>query len=59
MTTEFYAWMTEQILEKAEKYCNGRIISVLEGGYHLEMLARCVDIHLAALSNNQYWNQYP
>ncbi len=59
LSTEFYAWMTERIIEKAEKYCEGRILSVLEGGYHLEMLARCVTKHLEVLSNNQNWSNYP
>ena len=59
LSTEFYGWMTERIMEKADQYCEGRIISALEGGYNLDMLARCVTTHLAVLSNNQNWNHYP
>lgn len=53
LSTGFYAWMTEVLMEKAEKYANGRILSVLEGGYHLQRLPECVAIHLATLSGNR------
>ena len=33
--TEFeYQWLTNQIMTVANKFCEGRVISVLEGGYH-------------------------
>tara|TARA_R110000868_G_scaffold256148_1_gene512846 strand:- start:149 stop:1066 length:918 start_codon:yes stop_codon:yes gene_type:complete len=44
-----YAWMTSQIREIAERHCQGKIISVLEGGYNLEALAQCVPAHINAL----------
>ena len=50
LTTGFYRWMTEQLLAVAEQHAGGRLISVLEGGYHLERLAESVGVHLQALA---------
>jgi acetoin utilization deacetylase AcuC-like enzyme len=36
-------------MEIAEKHAKGRIVSVLEGGYHLEGLARSVAAHVETL----------
>jgi len=44
-----YAWMTEKILEVADKHAGGRIVSCLEGGYNLGALARSVAAHLRVL----------
>ena len=44
-----YAWMTEKILEVADKHARGRIVSCLEGGYNLGALARSVAAHLRVL----------
>jgi acetoin utilization deacetylase AcuC-like enzyme len=49
LTTAFYAWMTERMMELAEKHAGGRIVSVLEGGYDPEALSQCVAIHLHTL----------
>ena len=45
-----YAWMTKQILLLARKYSNNRIISSLEGGYHLSALGRSVVAHIKELA---------
>ena len=45
-----YAWMTKQILQIARKYSNNRIISSLEGGYHLSALGRSVVAHIKELA---------
>jgi len=50
LSAEFYAWMTERIMEKAEQYSDKRIISVLEGGYNLDMLPICIEKHLSTLN---------
>lgn len=50
LTTGFFAWMTKVILEKADRYAQGRIISLLEGGYNLQRLPECIGVHLQALS---------
>ncbi len=44
-----YAWVTGQLIDLAERSCEGRLMSTLEGGYDLEALARCVESHLKVL----------
>ncbi len=48
-----YVWVTQQIKEMADKHAYGRIVSVLEGGYELNVLGRCVTAHLKVLSGYQ------
>ena len=50
LSTEFFAWMTERIMEKANQYCENRVISLLEGGYNLNTLPQCIGEHLKVLS---------
>ncbi len=44
-----YAWVTQQVRQIAERYAEGRIVSVLEGGYALSALGRSVVAHLKVL----------
>jgi acetoin utilization deacetylase AcuC-like enzyme len=44
-----YVWITRRLMEVAQKHCRGRIVSVLEGGYHLQSLARSAAAHVKAL----------
>jgi acetoin utilization deacetylase AcuC-like enzyme len=44
-----YSWVTTQIKAIADKYAEGRIVSVLEGGYNLSALGRGVVAHLKVL----------
>lgn len=44
-----YAWITGQLVEIADKYAGGRIVSALEGGYNLSALGRSVVAHIRAL----------
>jgi acetoin utilization deacetylase AcuC-like enzyme len=44
-----YAWATRKLMEVAHKRGHERVVSVLEGGYDLEGLARSVAAHVAAL----------
>ncbi len=44
-----YAWVTRQLMAVAQKHCQGRIISCLEGGYVLSPLARSVAAHVQVL----------
>ena len=44
-----YAWATQKLMEIADRRCSGRIVSVLEGGYHLDSLARSAAAHVTAL----------
>ncbi len=43
-----YAWITQQLCQLATLSANGRIVSCLEGGYHLQALARSVEKHIKA-----------
>ena len=44
-----YGWLTGQLRELADRHAGGRIVSVLEGGYAPQALARSVVAHLQAL----------
>jgi acetoin utilization deacetylase AcuC-like enzyme len=45
-----YLWITETLKQVAKKHAQGRIVSVLEGGYALHALGRCVMTHIKSLS---------
>lgn len=45
-----YAWITGQLLAVASQHAQGRIVSCLEGGYHLSALGRSVVAHLKVLA---------
>ncbi len=49
LTEASYAHMTRRLCEAADRHCAGRIVSVLEGGYHGPSLASSVVVHLTAL----------
>jgi acetoin utilization deacetylase AcuC-like enzyme len=44
-----YAWVTRELVDIAQKYASGRVISSLEGGYSLTALRDCTAAHVAAL----------
>jgi len=44
-----FRWVSEQIVEVAQRSACGRIVSTLEGGYEYHSLARCAELHLRAL----------
>jgi acetoin utilization deacetylase AcuC-like enzyme len=44
-----YAWVTVRLVERARKHGEGRVVSVLEGGYDLTALANSALAHLNAL----------
>ena len=45
-----YEWITRQMMLLAERHCQGRIVSCLEGGYALSALGRSVVAHLRVLA---------
>ena len=49
LTDEDFAALTKRLLKLADRYAGGRLLSVLEGGYHLEGLAKATHSHLRAL----------
>lgn len=50
LTTEDFGDLTERVRALADRHCAGRIVSLLEGGYHLQAMPASVVCHLAALS---------
>ncbi len=44
-----FAWATGKLMDVAQKHANGRLVSVLEGGYDLEGLAHSVAAHVLTL----------
>ena len=50
LSTEDYAWITGFIKKIVNNCCNGRIISSLEGGYHLPSLSESVLAHVKGLA---------
>ncbi len=44
-----FAWATQKLMEIADASAEGRVVSVLEGGYDLDGLARSVAAHVTAL----------
>jgi acetoin utilization deacetylase AcuC-like enzyme len=49
--SEDYAWITERLVDVARAHANGRVVSSLEGGYHLGALAASASAHVAALAD--------
>ena len=49
LTDDDFRELTRLMLELAETHCAGRLVSVLEGGYNLEGLARASQAHVEAL----------
>jgi acetoin utilization deacetylase AcuC-like enzyme len=49
LTTKGYEELTRGIKRIAEGYAEGRLVSVLEGGYNLEALAESVETHIRVL----------
>ena len=50
LTEADFAWVTGKLVEVAERHSQGRIVSVLEGGYDPDALARSVLAHLEGLA---------
>ena len=53
LSTECYGKMTEKLMEIANDVCDGRILSMLEGGYDYSALADSVQLHVETLSNSK------
>ena len=50
LTEHSYGVLTSMLMETADKYCHGKIISVLEGGYNLQALSQSVEKHIVKLT---------
>ncbi len=51
-TESGYAALTRIVIDLARRHCNGRIVSVLEGGYDLPALAASVKVHVRVLAQS-------
>jgi acetoin utilization deacetylase AcuC-like enzyme len=49
LETDDFVWITERLIEIARQHSQGRLVSVLEGGYDLTALAASVAVHVRAL----------
>ena len=49
LTEADFAWATQKLMDIADRRCGGRVVSLLEGGYDLEGLARSVAAHVKTL----------
>jgi acetoin utilization deacetylase AcuC-like enzyme len=49
LTAEDFGWVTAEICRVAARVCEGRVVSLLEGGYDLDALAASTAAHVQAL----------
>ncbi len=49
LETEDFIPLTTLVLDVADAYAGGKLVSVLEGGYDPAILADCVEVHLAEM----------
>jgi acetoin utilization deacetylase AcuC-like enzyme len=45
-----YVWMTQKLMEVADRHSHKRVVSMLEGGYNLSALGRSAVAHVKALA---------
>jgi acetoin utilization deacetylase AcuC-like enzyme len=49
LVEEDFAWATLKLMELADNHCDGRVVSMLEGGYDLKGLTASCGVHIQAL----------
>lgn len=49
LTEADYVWLTIQVANLTKECAGGRMVSLLEGGYNLDVLAQCVPAHVNAM----------
>jgi acetoin utilization deacetylase AcuC-like enzyme len=49
LESEDFGPLSRRVVEVAQQYAGGRVVSLLEGGYNPEAVAECVDVHLHEL----------
>ncbi|NNG45673.1 MAG: histone deacetylase, partial [Deltaproteobacteria bacterium] len=52
LTEEGFRFLSRFAVDLANRYCGGRIVSILEGGYERESLTRCTEIHIRELQQD-------
>ena len=51
LSTEGYDFITDEILKLVDRHAGGRVISILEGGYNLDILPILVENHIKKLAD--------
>jgi acetoin utilization deacetylase AcuC-like enzyme len=51
LSTEGFSWITQKLVEMANSYAAGRLVSILEGGYSLKRLPELARNHVEILLN--------
>ncbi|MEO1982925.1 MAG: histone deacetylase, partial [Fuerstiella sp.] len=49
LETDDFAELTKLVMQVAATHAGGRLVSMLEGGYNVDRLADCVELHLQTL----------
>lgn len=49
LTAEGYKYLTQIIMDLAKECCQGKLVSILEGGYNLKAFSESVEAHITAL----------
>jgi len=52
LETEDFGKLSRMVCDVADSDCDGKLVSLLEGGYHVDRLAECVDLHATELARN-------
>ena len=52
VSTQCFSWIMRTIMDLGEDHCNGRVISILEGGYSLQRLPELAGNHIKILINS-------
>lgn len=53
LEVEDFSRLTKSVVDVSLASCNGRVVSLLEGGYNIPVLARCIETHLHALASSE------
>jgi len=53
-TPHVFRWATDFLKQQSLKLCQGRLVSILEGGYDLRSLAESVTLHVEALCHDDH-----
>jgi len=49
VTEEGFRFMTRHVVALADRFCEGKVVSILEGGYETSSLTSCIEIHVREL----------
>jgi len=49
LQTEDFGWVTQRLCDLADEHCEGRVVSMLEGGYDLNALGDAARAHVSVL----------